>query len=279
MNFQTIIESLKKVISDIVDFIPHLINGLIILIVGYLVARFIGWLLKSVLRRVKFDLLMERIGISNIVRYLGVKAPLSIIIGQTVFVLLLISFLITSTRLMGLEAVAQLLERVLLFLPNLIAALIVFLLGLIVAQYVGKLITTMGAAARLSYAARLGRILQGLIILFVIILALGVMGINTAILVTALTIMIAAFGLALGLALGLGARNIVNHILAGFYMRQRFAVGQPININQINGEVSGIGGVNTVISTPDGKTIIPNSLILESIVHSPQRQDSSGAQR
>lgn len=276
MRFQVVIDALTKIVVDIINFIPNLINGLIILFVGYVIALFVRWVLRGVLRRVRFDPLVERSGITGSLRGLGIVTPLSTILAQTIFALLLISFLITATRLMGLEAVAQLLERLLTFLPSLIAALIVFLLGGIVAQYVGNLVTTVASAAGLEYAGRLGRILQYVISLFVVILALGVMGIDTALLVTTLTILIGAFGLAVGLALGLGARHVVYNILAGYYMRERFPIGQPIEFNEVSGEVARIGGANTVITTSDGTAVIPNGMIFESVVQSPKRDTRAG---
>ncbi len=275
MNFHIVVESLQKILLDIIHFIPNLINGLIILFVGYLVAVILRWIVKLVLRYTKFDPLIERTGITGAMRGLGVKMPLSVILAQTVFALLLISFFITATRLMGLLAVSQLLERVLTFLPNLIAALIVFLLGGMVAQFVGNLATSVATAAGLSYAKRLGNILQYMISLFVVILALGVLGIDTALLVTVVTIMIASFGLALGLALGLGARSVVHHILAGYYVRQRFPVGQIIELDQVAGAVSGVGSVNTVVATGEGTVVFPNGILLESLVRSPRTGDAN----
>jgi small-conductance mechanosensitive channel len=272
MNFQVVIDALTKIVTDIINFIPNLVNGLIILVVGYLIARLVRWVLATVLRRLKFDPLIERTGITGSLRGLGVKTPISEILAQTIFALLLLSFLITSTRLMGLEAVARLLEQLLSFLPNLIAALIIFMLGGVAAQFVGNLVASVGAAGGLNYAARVGRIVQYLISLFVVVLALGQLGVDTAILVTAITITIAAFGLALGLALGLGARGVVYNILAGYYLRQRFPVGQPIALGDVRGQVNAIGGVNTVVTTAAGSAVVPNSALIESIVESPRPQ-------
>lgn len=270
MNFQVVIDALTKIVTDIINFIPNLVNGLIIMLVGYLIARVVRWILATVLRRLKFDPLIERTGITGSLRGLGVKMPLSQILAQTIFTLLLLSFLITSTRLMGLGAVSQLLENLLNFLPNIIAAVIIFLLGGVVAQFVGNLVTTFGIAGGVTYAARLGRIIQYMISLFVVVLALGQLGIDTAILVTAITIVIASFGLALGLALGLGARGVVHNILAGYYMRQRFPIGQQIAYFDVRGQVSAVGGINTVVRTADGEVFIPNSALIESVVHAPR---------
>lgn len=264
MDFQVVIDALRQIIIDIINFIPNLVNGLIILLVGYLIARLVRGIVGVVLRRVRFDPMVERTGITGSLRGLGVQTPLSEIVAQTLFALLLLSFLITATRLMRLEAVAQLLEQLLLFLPNIIAALIIFLLGGIVAQFVGNLVRTI--ASGMSYGARLGRIVQYLISLFVVVLALDQLGVDTGILVTAITIMIAAFGLALSLALGFGARDVVQHILASYYLRQRLAVGQPIALDQIRGEISNIGSVNTLIRTKAGNVVVPNRTLLEALI-------------
>ena len=271
MSFQIVIDALTKIFTDIINFIPNLINGLIILIVGYAIARAVGWVLTTVLYRLRFDPLVERTGITGALRGLGVRVPLSRILGQTIFFLLLLSFLITSTRLMGLEAVAVLLQQLLTFLPNIIAALVIFLVGGIAAQFAGSVVGATAIASGITYGARVGRGVQYLISLFVGVLALGQLGVDTAILVTAITIMIAAFGLALGLSLGLGARSIVTHILAGYYLRQRLPIGQPIALDTLEGEVSAVGSVNTVVTTPEGTAVVPNTTLLETVVRAPRR--------
>lgn len=266
MSFQIVLDTLTKIITDIINFIPNLINGLIIFIVGYVVARLVGWITGWTLRHLRFDPLVERTGITGSLRGLGVKTPMSQIVSQIIYFLLLLSFMISSTRLMGLEAVAHLLEQLLNFLPKAVAAVIVFLLGGIVAKFMGDLVTNLAKGSGLAYGSRVGAAVQYLISIFVAVIALGVLGVDTTLLVTALTITIAAFGLAMGLALGLGARTVVQHVLAGYYLRQRLPIGQAIELNQLRGQVRSIGGVNTVVQADDRSTLIPNSLLLESVV-------------
>ncbi len=269
MGLQTVIDSLTKIVTDILNFIPNLVNGLIILIVGVLIARLIRWIAKTILSRVGFDPRIERTGVTGSIRGLGVTTPASEIIAQTLFILLLLSFLITATQLMGLGAVARVLEQVLTFLPNLIAALIVFLLGGVVSQFMGNLVTTMATGGGLSYAARLGRLIQYIISVFVVIIALGVLGLDTALLVTAVTILIGAFGLALGLGLGLGARGLIFQMLSGYYVRQRFPTDTPVTIGDVSGVVRTTGSINTVLATDDGEVVVPNGTLLDQIVRSP----------
>lgn len=270
MNMQIVIDSLTTIITDIISFIPNVVNGVIILIVGFLLASIVRVSLQFSLERLRFNSLIERTGISAALRGLGVQVPLSRILAQIVFSLLLLSFLITATRLMGLEAVAQLLEQLLVFLPNIIAALVIFVLGGMAAQFVGGLIHTALLTSGIANAERVGKFVQYVISTFVIILALGQLGVDTAMLITALTIIIAAFGLALGLALGLGARSVVGHILAGFYLRQRVPIGTEIRIGDIQGVVNNIGPVNLELTSANTRIVVANTTVLEAVlqVHS-----------
>lgn len=277
MNFQLVIDSLTRIVTDILNFIPNLINGLIILLIGVLIARLVRFVLRFSLERLRFDALIERTGVTAALRSVGVKTPLTLILAQTVFALLLLSFLITATRLMGLEAVATLLEQLLQFLPNVIAAIIIFVLGGMAAQFAGGLVTTALAASGVANAGRVGRALQYLLSVFVIILALSRLEIDTAMLVTALTITIAAFGLALGLSLGLGARGVVGHILAGFYLRQRYPAGEQIIVDEVRGAVSTIGPVSTELRTDEGRVVLPNSALLEATVRAEGRREGPAA--
>lgn len=269
MNFQTLGDTLTRIYNDIINFIPNLINGLIILILGYLIARFVRWLVKTILQKVKFDPLIEKSGLTGTLRGLGVKTPISEIIAGVIFFLLLLSFMISAVRLMGLEPVARLLEQVLAFLPNLIAAVIVFMLGGVISKFTGDLVTTVAAGAGLSYARVLGRIVQYLVSLFVLIVALGALGVDTTVLVTSLPIVIASFGLALGLALGLGARSAVQNIIAGYYLRQRLTPGQTIQVGLTTGTLSTIGPTTSVLATPQGETILPNTALTDNELQLP----------
>ena len=269
MNFDTLGDTLNRIYNDIVNFIPNLVNGLIILLLGYFIALFVSWIVRTVLKRIKFDPLAEKSGFTGTMRSLGVKMPVSEIIAGVVFFLLLLSFTITAVRLMGLESVARLLEQILAFLPNLIAAVIVLMLGGVISRFTGDLVATTAAGAGLSYAKPLGRLVQYIVSLLILIIALGALGVDTTILVTSLPVVIASFGLALGLALGLGARNAVQNIIAGYYLRQRLTAGQSVRLGLTNGTVSSIGPINTVLSTPEGDTLLPNTSLADNAIELP----------
>ena len=112
---------------------------------------------------------------------------------------------------------------------------------------------------------------------FVIALALDALGVNTSILVTVIPLLLAAFGLAQGQALGLGARNVVVNILASHDVREYFAIGQLLVHDGVRGAICQIGSVYTIMTTDEGSLLIPHSLLLVTEVRAGQRP--GGTQR
>jgi small-conductance mechanosensitive channel len=271
MDPQIVTEELSRVISDILAIVPNLINGMIVLVIGYALAWAVRLILRFLLKRLGFDRLMDELGFSGGLRGIGVSIPISRLLAQAAFLLLLLSFAVTATRLMRLQAVADILERFLGFLPSIIAAAIVFLIGSLAASYVGEQVGRAGRASRLGFAAVAGRAVQFLLFFFAIVLAVGVLGVDTAILVTVITVTVGALGLTLSLALGLGARSLMLDILAGYYVRERFPVGRRITLDEVSGEVSGVGSVNTTVTAGDETVVIPNSLLIKQIVRVERR--------
>ncbi|HLJ34222.1 MAG TPA: hypothetical protein VKU38_11245, partial [Ktedonobacteraceae bacterium] len=196
MSFQPVLKSLIQIVTQILDFIPSLVNGLIILIVGYLISALIRWLLRFIFRRVRLDQLMDRAGITNALRGLAIRAPISEILAQIVFFFLLLSFATSAFMLMGLASVANLLQGILLFIPKAISAAILIVLGSMLARFLGNTVTAVADNVNITYGKALGKIIEFAILGFVIVLAVSTLGIDTTILTTSFTIIVAAAGLA-----------------------------------------------------------------------------------
>lgn len=268
MVFQPVIDSLYKIFLDILNFIPHLVNGLIILIVGYLLSTLIRWVIRFVLQRIRLQQLAERSGIVNAMRGLGVRAPLPEIIAQVVFFFLLISFTSAAVRLIGLTEVADLLENVLHFIPKAMSAAILIVFGSMLARFLGNTITSVAESVNITYGKALGKIIEYAILAFVIVLAISTLGVDTTILTTSLTIIIASAGLAIALTFGLGSRESAKNVIAGYYVRQNFRPGQQVTLGEHSGKVRSTFGAYTTLDGVDeagqpATISLPNILLLE----------------
>ena len=166
MDLQLVFDELFSVVRDLIAFIPRLINGLLILLVGIGLAIVVRWLIRVVLRRLGFDTLMDEVGLTPVLHSVGIRTPVSRIIAQIVFVLLVLSFLVTAARLMGLEAVAVVVQRLLDILTVQRIALAVSSLAsvalvvLVPARFIGVLQT--GGAALCAAAVVVGGLGFGL---------------------------------------------------------------------------------------------------------------------
>ncbi|HEX2911938.1 MAG TPA: hypothetical protein VH186_14110 [Chloroflexia bacterium] len=271
MNFQPVIDSLSKIVSDILDFIPRFINGLIILIVGYLVCLLVRAIARFILRRVHLDQLAERSGVTGAIQGLGIKAPLSEIFVQIIFFFLILSFATAAVRLMGLDAVAELLENVLRFVPKAISAALLLIFGSMLARFLGNTIAAVAESINITYSSALGKVIEYAVIAFTAILAISTLGVDTTILTSSFTILIASAGLAIALTFGLGSREAARNVIAGYYVRQNFRPGQQLSVGSYNGTIRATSGAYTIIETTDetgnASTVsVPNALLLQEAI-------------
>lgn len=152
------------------------------------------------------------------------------------------------------------------FLPNLVAATLIFLLGLLLGRFARNLVSSGAAAAALSQAPRLGAAAQGVVVAVVGLLALEQLGIATELLVTLLTALLATMGLTMGIAFALGARNVIGHILAGHFLRQTLPTGGTVEVEGRRGVIERVGAVDTLFRDEERTWSVPNGRLLDSTV-------------
>ncbi len=273
MFFQPVLDALTKIFTDILNFLPHFVNGLIVLIVGYLVSALIRMIVRAVLRGIRLEQVAQRAGITTALQGLGVRAPISEIIAQIVFFFLILSFATSAMQLMSLTTVALLLQNVLAFIPRAISAALIVIFGSMLARFLGGTITTVADSVNITYANALGKIIEYAIVAFVVVLAISTLGVDTTILTTSLTIIIASTGLALALTFAFGARDSAHNVIAGYYVRQAFQPGQRLTYGSYTGVVRTILGTYTVLDVTNeageqSTLSLPNALLLKDVVAS-----------
>ena len=281
MSFQPVVNTLTQTVLQIIGFIPRLVNGLIILIVGYLISWLVRWIIRFVLRRIRFDELAERVGITNALGTLGVRTSLSEVIAQVVFFFLILSFATSAVRLMEFTSVADLLNSVLGFVPRAISAAILIIFGSMLARFLGNTITTIAENVNITYSRALGRIIEYAILAFVVVLAISTLGVDTTVLTTSLTIIVAATGLAIALTFTFGARESARNVIAGHYVRQNFRPGQQLTLGDYSGRIRSTSGAYTVLEVAGeggqtGTISLPNSMFLKSVVRGQENVAETG---
>ena len=266
---QSLVNAMSTMWSSVGVFIPRLFGALIVVLLGFVVAKLLDTLLSKLLAKLGLDRLMAGAGLTKLLSRIGIQVSVSTLIGKIVYWFVLLIFLVSAAESLGLERVSATLDVFALYLPKVFAAALVLLAGVLLAQLAASLLR--GAAERigLEYASSLGRIAQAMVIIISISVAIGQLEIKTDLLNNVIAIVLISIGLAMALAMGLGSRDIAQQILSGIYVRELYDVGQTVKVGDLEGQIEEIGTVKTLLMTADGQMVsIANRLLLDQSVSS-----------
>ena len=223
---QVIMSSITTALALLVGAIPKLFAFVVILIVGWLVAAAVAGLVAGLLRALRFNDLSQRSGFSQLVRNMGVRtdAPGFIALIARWFVRLIT--LVVAFDALGLPAVSQILQQVLLWLPNVAVALLALVIGGLAANGLAGLVRGATASAELGNPEWLAGLARLAVWTFALLVAINQLGIAEALINTLFMGVVGALALGLGLAFGLGGRETASEIVRGWYA-QRQQAQQP----------------------------------------------------
>ncbi len=251
-------DSLKTIIQDIVSALPGVIGAIIVLILGWLIIKIISFVIKKILKLARVNNLSDKINEAQLFGE-GSKIKVDVIRILLGFVkgILWITFIIVAAEVMGLTIISAEISNLLHYLPVLLSALVIFMIGLYAARLVRKALLSVFDSMGMGGSKIVSGIVYYMIIVFVLITALNQAGIDTEIITSNITLIIGAFLLAFAIGLGLGSRDIVGKLLQTFYARKTYAVGDKVRTKKFEGTIEAIEGILVTIRTKDGKIVIP----------------------
>lgn len=266
---QGLVGAMAAVWAKVAVFIPNLIVALVLILLGFVLAKLLDTLLSKVLAKIGLDRLMAGTGLTKLLSRIGIQVPVSTLIGKIVYWFVLLVFLVSAVDQLGLERVSATLDVLALYVPKVFGAALILLAGVLAAQLLSGLVRGAAEGVGLEYANGLARIAQWLIIVISLSVAIGQLEVKTELLNNVIAIVLISVGAAVALALGLGSRQIAGQILAGIYVRELYEVGQQIQVGEIEGQIEEIGTVKTTVLTESGELVsLANRVLLEQRVSS-----------
>ena len=199
---------------------PRVLVGIVLMVVGLAIAKIIEVVLRFILTRIRFDSLMEKAGIDKTLQRVGLRQQLNVTIPRIVYFLTLIVLARTASDGLGLTAISGAIGAFFAYLPNIIAALLLLIVGAAVSQFASETVVEAGRNSGLDFAPALGKLVSGLIMFVVGMMAIGQLQIDTNMVRIVTSFILGAAALAFGLAFGLGTRDVVRNITAGFYLKR-----------------------------------------------------------
>lgn len=207
------IEPLQRFVSKIAEFLPNLLIGMMLIILGILVA----WLLKVIITRttqiLKIDRLAERIGVTQMLRKSGMMESLSGLMGQAVYWVVLLSFIIMGLDALRIPAVERLLSEFWLYLPNVITAGLIVVAGYLLGNFLGRAALIAAVNAGLPISGLLGKFVKFTVFIMAATMALELLGIGEDTVLIAFAIVFGGVVLALSIAFGLGGQDAAKHYI------------------------------------------------------------------
>jgi small-conductance mechanosensitive channel len=252
---QALVDSFTQAWTQVILLAPKMVAMVAVLVVGYVLARWVAG---------------EKSGLAKSMHDVGIRRPVPGIVGGIVFWLLMSVFVMAAFNILGLQSVSNAMGEVVNYIPRLLVATVVVVVGLLAATFIRGVVATSADRVGLSYAEYLAGGCYWVLSLLTFIAAFNQLGIQFALLEK--LILIGSAGLAAGFALafGLGGRDVMAGILAGYYVRQRLQAGDTVSVAGFQGTVREVGPVATVIETRDGGLVsrhsIPNSRMLQEAV-------------
>lgn len=259
-------ETFANMLSGVADFVPRFIVGLVIFLVGYLIARLLRVIVSRGGARLGVDALLERAGLTQQMNSAGITSAPSALLGQIIYYVVLLNFLLASLEQMGLTDAVTPLQRLIDFLPTAIAGLVTFIVGMLLAQFVGRTVDKALAAAGIEFHSTLGNATQVLMTCIVVVVVMEQIGLEASILTTILSATIIVVIAGLALAFGLGGQTVTRNVLAGFYARELFATGDVVVLDGEEGVLEGIGTLNSEVRVGADRITIPNTRLTEGSV-------------
>ncbi len=218
MQIQEIIrDSVAAFLEGVGDFLPNILAAILILIIGWLIARVFRGAVRRGLQLIKFPTIAEKAGIDGFLQTGGVKQSSTDLVAVLVYWLVMLMVLLTTVNALRLEMASQLLNEILLYIPNIIVAVIVLVVGLYAANFVAGLVRTAAANAGIAEAEVIAVLARYALIIFTFAIALNQLRIGEDIVANGFLILFGAACLAGALAVGLGSREVVAR-----YMEDRF---------------------------------------------------------
>ena len=210
---QALLTSFTSALALVFAFIPKFIGFLVIMLVGWLVAKALGKAVTFLLRKIGFDNFSNRIGLTRFEQRMGIRLDPADFLGRIVFWFVILVFLVPAFESLGLTSITLILNELISYIPSVFVAILILFLGTLLATVVADIVRGAIATAGIGNPNVFAEISRWAIILFATMMALTELSIATAIVLELFGAIVFGSALAFGLAFGLGGRDAARRLI------------------------------------------------------------------
>ena len=262
--WESLAEAVTASFSQIIAFLPTIILAILLLGMGYLLARVVSIATIRFLQFVGFDRLLSRTAVQTLLERSGTKQKVSEILGLIGFWIIFLVFLIKASDTLGLTMLSDALTGLANYIPKIGIAVLVLIIGLMAANFVRELITMTCSSAGITHGTMVAQAVYVAVVLLIVVTAIDALGIDTELLNNTIVILLAGLIGGAALSFGLGSRNAVANLIAAHYLSPVVRVGMTVKVGETQGTVVAVTPISVVVETREGRVIIPASQFSES---------------
>ena len=207
-----VVAPLQMALNQLSTFVPVILGALLILLVGGLIAKTIEQLIVKLLKLITLDKLADQIQLSSILARGGIKRKLSELIGAIVYWIVILAFVMAALDALNLTVAAQLFQQIVGFLPNVIAAVFILIVGVFAAAFLSATVRTAASNSGIIQSHILGQAVQAVVVIFAFVAALQQLQIQFV--GEVFLIILSGITLAGALAFGLGCKDLAGRWLS-----------------------------------------------------------------
>ena len=207
------IEPFESFYEKVLQFLPSLLTSLLLLAVGIVLGRLLKVIFGKVLKTIKLDKFADKLGMMEVLRKGGIKEPLSVLLSRIVGWITVVIFVVISLRALEVPIVERLLERFLLYVPNVFVAASILFFGYVLSNFLGRAALIAAVNAGIKVSGLIGKLVQLSVFILAVTMSLEQLGIGSSAIIIAFALVFGGIVLALAIAFGFGGRDIAREYL------------------------------------------------------------------
>ncbi|MDP1852625.1 MAG: hypothetical protein Q8L26_00225 [Candidatus Omnitrophota bacterium] len=207
-------EPVSNLLNRIGTLVSNLLLVIVILVIGWLIAKLVQNLITRLFKLIKIDSIADQIGANSFLSKGGIKLTLAELIGAICYWLVVLIVIMVAVNAVGLTVAADLLNRMVLYVPNVIIAIIVLALGIFLSTFLAATVRTAAINAGIEQAKILAKVVEVAIAVLAVVIALEQLSIGAAVINILITIVLASLGIGFALAFGLGCKDLVGKMVS-----------------------------------------------------------------
>jgi hypothetical protein len=253
----TLLETFNDMIKSFMGFFYNLIGAVLILLIGWLVAKMVAAVSKTMLERVGADKIGEKLNEIDAIKGLKLEIKLSSIISKVLYYFIILFMLRPAADTLGVPAISDMVKLLVEFIPKLISSALMLSAGIFLADALKNFVVTLCKSFNIAAGKLIGTAIFFFLLIIFVIQSVAQVGINTSLLESSFNLLIGGIIFAFAIGYGFASKEILLNIISSFYSKNRYKEGQIIEIDGVKGEIIGMDNTTITIKTEDSKTIFP----------------------